>query len=250
MDGTFAVLSRRSEFGGVCYDRFAGETNWFLNRFWRNGAAPVLDYRLTRHSTGDLFQDVGDQNSRAAKDRSAVTDARVSHDKTPNSLDFHLLSIANMSSRSNDAAQRRAEVRHQATSATSSLLGRGERDGPHSHRHQVRRGATFGHPLTAARLSSETLRDGGWGQFSASVVRIPGISVQATIVIDLTDGPLTIEATWGHDRRGGGLSMQDDLYADSQRTRVCREAALGQDGSVLTSGATERRLRKGGKVEG
>ncbi len=119
---TVSSGSRRNEFGCVCYERFAGEANRFRYRLGCHRAAPLFDYRLPSHPAGDLLQDIGDQYPRAAEDRFAVADIRVSHDKTTDSLDFHLLSIANLSDRSNHAHSDRgpAEARHQPTSAISS----------------------------------------------------------------------------------------------------------------------------------
>jgi hypothetical protein len=105
MVGTATILSHRSEFRGMRHECVAGETNRFHYRFWCHGAAPLLDYGLPGHTAGDLFQDVGDQYSRAAKDRLTVANLRVSHDKPTDSPNLHVFSIVNMPDRSNTRSQ-------------------------------------------------------------------------------------------------------------------------------------------------
>jgi hypothetical protein len=70
-------------------ERFASQAHGFGNRFFRYDAAPFVDNSLPSHAAGNLLQDVGYQDPRAAEGWLAVADLWISYDISPERLLFY-----------------------------------------------------------------------------------------------------------------------------------------------------------------
>src|SRR5437867_3796067 len=68
-------------------ERLRRQVYGFGNRFVRDAPVPFLDNGLPVEPTGDLFQDIGDEDSCAAKRWLAVAHLWIGDDKSPK--DFH-----------------------------------------------------------------------------------------------------------------------------------------------------------------